>query len=376
MQRSTPTLLVSMVAAASLLGVVACGSRTTLGADETGNGKGPTNVTLPSADENALRCVSGDLALTRAQPDVMFLVDRSGSMEQPLGGGELGTPKWDVMWGALSGLVTSLDGTAQVGVKFFPDVAPASNFRDPTTACRVAMKPDVEPARAASSAVLDAFSVTVPGGGTPTAAAVDAVVSFFRESPRKGRARYIVLATDGAPTCNEKLDPKTCVCTSDKASSPGCTMDGYDCLDDHRAVSAVRRAITDAKIPVYVLGLGNPAKPEFVSTLEAMAVAGGRARPQKPAYYEAKSSQELFGSLVEISKSATRCTYEVASRPNDPNAMVVRVDGAVVPRDVTRAEGWDWVDRDFGQIGFFGAACDRVSDDENPVTMAATVRCQ
>jgi len=371
MQRSTLIAAVAALAAFALH----CGSRTPLAADEKAEegGKAPTKVILPATD-GPLRCVSGDLVLTRSRPDVMFLVDRSGSMAQPLGG-DLGAAKWDVMWGALSGLVSSLDETAEVGVKFFPIQGPETSFRDPATACRVGTEMDVEPKRGASPDVLDAFSVTTPGGGTPTAAAVDALVAYYATGKRKGRPHFAVLATDGAPTCNEKLDSKTCVCTSDMGTTPGCQMDGYDCLDDDRAVAAVRRAATDARMPVYVLGLGNPAKTEFTRTLDAMAIAGGRARAQKPAYYEAKNGTELYGSLAEIGKSATRCSWEVASRPDDPNGVVVRVDGRTIPRDPTRAEGWDWVDRDYGQIAFFGQACEIVADDARAVNMSASVTC-
>lgn len=139
MQRSTLIAAVAALAAFALH----CGSRTPLAADEKAEegGKAPTKVILPATD-GPLRCVSGDLVLTRSRPDVMFLVDRSGSMAQPLGG-DLGAAKWDVMWGALSGLVSSLDETAEVGVKFFPIQGPETSFRDPATACRVGTEMDV-----------------------------------------------------------------------------------------------------------------------------------------------------------------------------------------------------------------------------------------
>lgn len=147
------------------------------------------------------------------------------------------------------------------------------------------------------------------------------------------------------------------------------------CLDDQRAIAKAEQIASVDKIPVYVLGIADDPGASFEQTLDAMAVAGGRPRSESPRYYPARSPGELTAALASIRDGVARCTYLTPSAPDDETGahMQVLVDGVPVTRDPARQEGWDWVDRKYGQLAFFGAACTRVSSGATVPT--ARVAC-
>src|SRR5690242_1274210 len=58
--------------------------------------------------DDAGNCGTMEFALQRIPPNVMLVIDRSGSMGQSIGGGSA-TTKWTDLKNAVSGLVTSYD---------------------------------------------------------------------------------------------------------------------------------------------------------------------------------------------------------------------------------------------------------------------------
>jgi hypothetical protein len=171
----------------------------------------------------------------------------------------------------------------------------------------------------------------------------------------------MILATDGAPNCNEALDHRTCVCTA--IASPCSTTERgrYSCLDDGRTISVIRDTFDKQKIPVYVIGIGSTERPEFLRVLDDMAVAGGRPRTSAPRHYNVQSADELSETFSDIRDEVSKCTFLTPSAPTDPNAISVEINGVVIPRDPTRQNGWDWVDQAYGELAFFGDACDKIS---------------
>src|SRR5690349_14620367 len=63
--------------------------------------------------------------LSHALVDVVFVVDRSGSMELPMDEGDvLGPSRWDALTIALERTLDVIDPEVVVGAKLFPDRAP------------------------------------------------------------------------------------------------------------------------------------------------------------------------------------------------------------------------------------------------------------
>jgi hypothetical protein len=184
----------------------------------------------------------------------------------------------------------------------------------------------------------------------------------------------LVVATDGGPNCNAALDVTTCECTFvDPSGGTSCLGLPSNCLDDVRATAAVT-ALADRGIATFVIGLDADAEIAERRALEEMARAGGRPNvaPGEPAYYSARRPEQVTTALETIERSLTRCTLRSPSRPDDPNAISVSLDGAVIARDGSHVNGWDWADASFAQMAFFGAACERVagSSSDPEVTVA------
>jgi hypothetical protein len=281
----------------------------------------------------------------------MFVIDRSGSMAFDLRGNMGANPsRWSTLENGLRQTIVPLSGQLRMGAKFFPE--PVGAFDGPDGACRSDPGVAIPPALDNAYKILDVFAKSTPRGGTPTAEAVRLASEFVASQRKVGRA--IVLATDGAPNCNGTLEPRTCVCTISSCSRP----DGaYDCLDDARTVGIIGDIFKQRQIPVYVVGIGGTEQPEYIATLDAMAVAGGRAKPLSPKYYDVQTSAEMSSALTTIRDSVSRCSYLTPSVPPDPDAISIEIDGVLVRRDRTHVDGWDWVDQTYGLIALFGSAC-------------------
>lgn len=375
-----------VIAALGAVGVVGCGSRTGLFSDELvgsivtpGVRDGSTVVDAGTDGPKPLACTPGSFALSRATAQVVFVLDRSGSMQFNLQGDTptpLNPSRWQTLQSALAPVLTSLEQDVEIGAKFFPDpVDDDAQLVDPQVACAVSSNIDVSPIKSGATSILKVFDATTPRGGTPTAGAIEAASKYLSDPARRSVARYMVLATDGAPNCDGQQDERTCVCTGAGPCSRDPINGPYSCLDDLRTIDAIRKAQSNLGIATYVLGLGAPDRPEFTDTLERMAVAGGRSRPGSPRYYDVRTGEELGLALAAVQKDISRCAYVTPSRPNNPDDISIVIDGRVVVRDPTRQDGWDWTDRDFGAITFFGKACTALTAP-TPPTATATIRCE
>ncbi|MDB4946322.1 MAG: hypothetical protein JWP97_5856 [Labilithrix sp.] len=375
----------SLVVGIGLLG--ACGSRTGLFGEDTPlpfePDAAPQRDGARDADmrpDGAVACVPGRFQFDLATAQLMFVVDRSGSMAFALDGrrpNQLGnlppgvSSRWDTLRDALFQTITPFDSQLAMGAKFFPEEQLGGGGSD-EEACSTATGVGIPPARGNVSSIIDVFDTTTPIGGTPTAEAVRLAAQYLAGS--RTVARTMILATDGAPNCNENLSASTCTCTSATGQCAGVVGGELNCLDDGRTIGAIRSAFQDQKIPVYVIGIGSTERPDFLQVLDDMAVAGGRPRSSAPFHYNVQTSAELKAALQSIGDSISKCTYLTPSAPTDPNAIAVEIGGASIPRDVTHTDGWDWVDQAFGTLQFFGTSCTAASSGSPGVT--GVVTCQ
>ncbi len=320
-------------------------------------------------------CVPGRFTLQARAADMLLVIDRSTSMNQSLGAAA--GSKWRVLEGALQATLPRYEDAINVGALFYPEDGADSR----TASCSFPNVPtvDIEPGARNASRVLGVFQSTGPGGSTPTAAALLRAYTWIVRHPNRLRARYLVLATDGAPDCNASLDPSTCTCVGGGGGGRcGGGSDGNRCLDDVRTVSTVRQIAANAalSIPTYVIGIASDADVNFTNTLTAMAVAGGRPNRTAagtPTYYNVARSEDLPRAFSAIQNAIARCSFVAPTRPADGDNVSITVNGVAIPRDTARVNGWDWTDRAFGELTLFGAAC---PSDASPSTIVdATVAC-
>lgn len=303
-------------------------------------------------------CAPVALAVDRRGAQLVFVVDRSGSMNTTIDDREPGPgepSRWQLVAMALEGALADTDRLLEIGAKFFPERTEIG--------CGVAPGLDVPPAPGNADAVLAFFTTTTPRGGTPTAAALLEVSSFFAARPDPTRARFVILATDGGPNC--ALDPggvsgETCLCTGPRRS---CLRDVSSCIDDVGTYEVIRTLHDEQGIPVYVIGIEDPARPELGDVLDQMAVLGGRAReePGERRFFNVRRPEDLEGALDAITGTIARCVFTFARAPGPDEIAVVRVGGTDVPRDPTGTEGWDFSNPARSAITLFGSACERAT---------------
>jgi hypothetical protein len=321
------------------------------GADSTADNGGGDNG-LPDSDGVVdLGEVCGEAAFNvgRVIPDMLILLDRSLSMT-------MSEPRlWDIIRPALVTVTSATDDGIWYGLMAFPNsIDPDAcggggygNQCSPPTGVLVPVGPGTSGTIASTLDSLDTC------GATPTALSLENAHQALVASPT-GHPQYILLATDGAPNCNESLDDNTCRC-----SLGDCNGSPQYCLDDVRTYASLDAACA-AGIHTFVLGMGGAS--EFADVLEQMAVHGCTTT-----YYAAQEPDEIQAALDAITGSVATCQYEVSCADiPDTTRVNFYFDGVVVPRNPAHESGWDWTDPcestsdTRGAIEFYGSHCDTI----------------
>jgi hypothetical protein len=292
-----------------------------------GAGGGPGSGLTPNGGKN---CGFKNYVLERKEARLLLVLDRSGSMREPIGGG--GGDKWTAAIGATREVIMNTQGAVNWGLKTFPD----------ELECSVPDGVEVPIAANNFMPIDAAIGIAQPTGiGTPTTAAIRAGAAYLQSLP-DGAPRYLVLATDGMPNCMDGM-------TSQFPDAPG-------------AVAAIREAATQG-FHTFVIGvaiagtMGN-------ATLNEMAVAGLEPRPGDLKYYAAASRADLVSALDIITGTVSNCVFPLGDKPPSPDDVAVFVDGARIPRDPSHMNGWDYATE--GSVQLYGMACEKVKAAATP----------
>lgn len=260
------------------------------------------------------------IELTPGEPaDLMLVVDKSGSMEDPL---ETGQDKWPVMRDALTTVVEQYETGIRFGLMLYPnddECAPGS-VRAP-----VAMQN--------AAAITGQLDSTYPEGGTPTHTTLAAAGAYYAGMSSPG-ARYVLLATDGEPNCGDPADSEAPTVTESIDAIEGLRGDG---------------------IMTFVLGFGGTIN-NYPDILRAMAEAGGTGD-----YFAANSPEELATALDTIAGEVglPSCSFRLQREPSSASELTVYQDDELVSQDPSHQAGWDW-NPDSNTLTFYGAACDAI----------------
>ena len=279
----------------------------------------------PSVDAN---CGNVPFAVTIPPPNLLILLDRSGSMNEDASGASNGgaNSKWSLMTAAIKQVVAQTETSINWGLMLFGN----------DSSCGVATTATVPPMIGNASAIISAIDQTTAQSATPTTKGELAAGKYLSTFADPGR-KFILLATDGQPTCglprNSGADP-----------------------DDPAAIQAVAD-VAAMEIPTYVIGIATTNNATADATLNSMADKGGQARPTTPKYYPVSTTADLVTALGAIkSQVMGTCTYPLG-KPDD-NADLdktsVMVEGASIPKD--DPNGWHF-DPGMSSITFSGTVC-------------------
>ena len=322
----------------------ACGARSSLPYPDSGAGG--------DAASPAVACSTGTITLTKADPTLMLVLDRSGSMDSPLGASSGGASRWEILTQALGSTLPAVDDTMEIGALLYPEEGALGPGSHGSFSCEVPGSPDLSPKTGNVSALLSIMGSTFPAGATPTAAALDSAASALSSVRAATAARALVLATDGGPNCNSSLDADSCECISGGQHCHDATM----CLDDTNTVDRIAH-YEKLGLPTYVIGILDPDDTQFTSVLDAMAKAGGRAKTTgTESYYPATSASELNDALSVI-RDQVACTYLTTSVPDVGGTISVLVNGTTLVFDTSGAAGWSWANQRNGEIVLAPDAC-------------------
>jgi len=266
-------------------------------------------------------------------PDMLLIVDISGSMCTPLGLLPTGPSKLSIMKMALTAQVMEKEARINFGLMLYP--ASSSACAPGTVSVPIAPR-NASPIVTRLSALRDDLfgCAAANSGATPTHTSVDAARAYYSTIPVNPVGRYALLATDGLPNCGATLPD-------------GSTEETVD--ETVTAIGALRAA----GINTYVLGFGSGFGSD-PTALNRMATAGGTTRP-----YSATSASELDAALDTIAAEVIppSCTIALEGPARDPRLFQVSFDGGpLIPRDPTHSRGWDY-DPSTNTIIFYGADC-------------------
>jgi hypothetical protein len=256
--------------------------------------------------------------------NVLIVLDRSGSMNQSIGGGA-GT-KWEVALEAIDQFVTEFGNQARFGLMLYPGYNLSCSEGMTCSTGEVFVDPGPMTTAAILQTLDDAQTCSF---GTPTAETLEDLLDYpGLEDPT--RPNHILIITDGDSTCEDPVP----------------------------VVAALRNK--EPEIKTYVLGFGGGVNPD---ELAAMAEAGGTALPGDPSYYQADDAASLDAALASIGGEFLTCSYALSKPLDDPDQLYVLFDGIQVPRDPGHTNGWDH-DAASNTVTFYGAACDALQSGE------------
>ncbi len=278
-------------------------------------GHHPDAASTDAANDRA-HCGQQTIRLERLPPELLLVLDRSGSMTTKVPGTD--STRWVEVTAALEEVLARTAGSLSWGLQLFPSAG----------ACGVANMPEV-PITVSPGPVADAIRRTMPNSdqsGTPTAIAIENATSYLQAVPTRN-LKYIVLATDGAPTC------------------------GGNVLD-------VLAAAKDLGFRTFVIGIAI-AGTAGERTLNSMAVAGGEPRDGETRYYPVSVKEDLVAALGQIASRLSNCTFPLARTPPSPDEVAVFVQGNRLQRDATQMDGWNYGGA-YKSVQIFGPACDEL----------------
>lgn len=275
-------------------------------------------------------CGGDEFSTTRLPPNMMILLDRSGSMDGAMGG----ATRWDVAKDAVRQVTEEYDDEIRFGLATFSACLPGG--------CSAGTI--VVPLAERNAATVNGFLAPLAGRGSDTGTPPDYLCDSGDPETSTGRS---LLALVGEPTLQDPERSNTVLLVTDGGESGECTDGGASSGPTGAA------ALLGQSVPVetYVVGFSTDVP---AGALTEVAVAGGTER-----YYPADDAGGLLSALSEIAAHVASCDFRVDADVEDPALIHVYFndDPAGVAPDA--GNGWTY-DETSGRMTFHGAACDRI----------------
>lgn len=267
-------------------------------------------------------CGSTEFAITRLAPNVMILLDRSGSMD----GDVDGRTRWDVAKVAIRTVTERFAGEIRFGLATYSSCTGGG-----CSAGSVVVPIGDDVAR------INDFLAPLAGRGSSRGTPPDYLCDSGDPETSTGPS---LMALTAEASLQDPLRQNAVLLVTDGQES--------DCGGPDGAGGA--GALRALPFPVRTYAVGFSADTS-ASQLMAIAVAGGTDR-----FYQADDEAGLAGALETIADEVASCEYRIDMPPPDPMDLYVYFDDdpAGVANDAT--DGWTF-DAASGTLRFHGAAC-------------------
>ncbi|MBN1612735.1 MAG: VWA domain-containing protein [Polyangiaceae bacterium] len=301
-------------------------------------------------------CFDGTKPSKAIPVNMLLVIDKSGSM---MSEDTYDQPKWQALTSALTDALTAdtmiKNPNMSVGLLLFPgeqvteDSAPEDSCDLPKETVNV----EIGPASDTVDSIIETLEDIRPGGSTPTADALNAALTYFEggEGSLLKGDKYVLLATDGGPNCNDALDCDNDECTIALdglcTSSDCCANDPLWCVDWKETKNKIA-ALKKAGVKTIVVGI--PGSEAYTGWLNDFADAGGAVAPTATDddgahYYEVSASggiDALTKTFEDITVSLVRsCRIQLDYTPASTSEWLVNValDCKVVPQGGEELDG-------------------------------------
>jgi hypothetical protein len=277
-------------------------------------------------------CEVAQLTADPLAPDMMIVLDRSGSMKD---GG-----RWQPSVAAVRKITSKLETRIRFGLALFPDdQMSGSNDDDDDNESSCAPGRIVVPVADMNAAAIGTYlDRTRPRGGTPTSETLMKVASEFSAdaaSPdAKHHPKYVLLVTDGAPTCPAGRGRETTQTDIDSSNFAVETL-------------------TDQGVKTYVIGYdtNTPGNEMLADVLDGFAQRGGTG---DQAHRPVEDEASLTSALENIASAIASCSFTLDKAPPRADHVLVTLDGKQLNLD--DANGWRMTDDRTVEI--VGQACE------------------
>lgn len=361
------------------LGAPSSGSRNSNskngGGSKVGSGQGVNVSTGAESNEFVLDpniCAGANVQASRVKPTVLFVVDRSGSMEEEYPGS---TNRWQAIYDALmdseDGVIPKLQSVVYFGMVLFD--GPMEGMAIEITNAVFCMIPGmpcdtsdggqtneemgcprlvvVDPALENFSAIEASYQPSGPGGSTPTALSLEAAYDLINAADQDildhevhGQP-IVILCTDGLPNgCADTLN-----------------------VPDQQGPIDQLTAAAQKGIKTYVVGVA--ADDEAQAYLDKLAQYGDTGQPA----FSPATKHDLVVALSQIVGGAVGCNVVLngAVVPGIECEGTVMLNGELL--ECNGPDGWRLVNE--SEIELQGSACQKFIDDP-AVIISASFPCE
>jgi hypothetical protein len=302
---------------------------------EAGNG-----ITTPSTDAKTdvppPECGHFVLEAKTVPANVIVVFDQSNSMDDPFMGG---LPKWKVAKDAVTGALTPIADSLELGAVFYPTTAPKKPLAIGAPTCPAYLVAPMSEAPqipltsgvdflAAWEAHFDPPWQTI--SSTPLTLAIEAAAAVFLAPSAPSGPKAIVVVGDGAPTCAS---------TEDQVTAPILQL-------------------KQAGISTYVIAL-TPGFSSKLTLLHAAAIAGGSEYARTPANVTELSTEllDIVGSTID------KCFLTFDPPPPNADEVHLLVSGKAGEKPIEIPEGAGWTLSDDGtSVELTGELCEAAKD--------------